>query len=139
MNLFGLVVLGALGAAWWKLFYSSGPRRRQAIERLRTNRPGEGFEAFAAAAELRTVDPRIVKGVWDGLQDQLMSDSHPIPLRASDHLDDFELDQGHMDRLIEDVLTDTNRVIDAPPPLVPVVTIGDLMRSIHEHPPRRAA
>ena len=88
----GLAALYALG----------GLSLRRRFDRMRAERTDESICTFARAFDLRTVDPWIVRAVWDDLQTYVRTGNRDFPIRPSDDIaEDLSIDPED----IEDVAT----------------------------------
>ena len=116
---------------------------RRRFKRMRADRSGESICTFARAFDRRTVDPWIVRAVWDDLQTYASTGGRDFPIRASDVIDlDLYVDVGDIDDIADRAAQRAGRsMVDAAsnPLYGSVRTAGDLVRFLNAQPVAGAA
>ena len=111
---------------------------RRHFKRMRADRSGESICTFARSFDRRTVDPWIVRAVWDDLQTYVSTGGCDFPVRASDVIDlDLRVDVGDIDDIADRAAQRAGRSMadTASNPLYGSVrTAGDLVRFLNAQP-----
>lgn len=83
-------------------------------QKLTQNRTNDSICSFARSFDFRNVDTKIIRAVYEELQDYLPNSPHPFPIRAQDNLfDDLRLDEDDLDLdIVEAVARRTGRSLD---------------------------
>ena len=122
-----LALLTALGA------WGSYQRRR-----LAASRPDQSICSFARDFDRRSVDPWVIRAVWEQLQDYLVTKRGPFPVRAVDRFGkDYGMDADDINDVWDVVARRTGRsqdTTDRNPYYDRVHTVGDLVHFANHQP-----
>ena len=130
--------LGIAGVALGVTLLSAAHNRR--LRRIAAERPSDDIGTFARRFDRRTVDPWVIRAVWDAFQPYLAFPGGRLPLRASDRLDDdLRIDPDDIDMLVDEVSARVGRTLKGikdNPFLGRVRTVGDVVSLINHQPKR---
>jgi hypothetical protein len=111
--------------------------------RMRAERAGEGLCTFARSFNRRTVDPWIIRAVYQALQPYVDTRDGPVPIRPSDRLyGELRIDEDELNDVAETIARRIGRPLEnstANPLYGRVETVGDLVRFFTHQPRTRAA
>jgi hypothetical protein len=114
-------------------------RDRIRIRRLIAERAGEGLGTFVRDEAIRSADPRILRAVFEGLQDAMVTPGETFPLRPSDELlgSPLYLDDGDLGfELLPSIARKAGRRLSPPhdSSFGEIRTVGDLVAFLEQCP-----
>jgi hypothetical protein len=129
-----LIVVGGLFAVgWWDVRRESARLRRMAALRS-----GESICHFARSFDRRTVDPWVVRAVYEEVQGYFRGVVEGLPIRAADTIDEvLRIDPEDFDDLGKDAARRARRSMDetgANPLYGKVERVGDLVTFLMHQP-----
>lgn len=156
----GLLVLGCIVAALLALVYFEpivglilgglvvigfivSIRHNRRMGRLAASRGDESICTFARSFDRRSVDPWIIRAVYEELQSACAFKGGVVPIRATDHMvRDLDIDGDELDYIAEDIARRAGRSLshsEKNPWYDRVHTAGDLVHFFAHQPKDRAA
>jgi hypothetical protein len=135
------VVVGGLTLAVAALSYVTTVRVKRHLIGLAQVRQGEDICTFARAFDTRSVDPWVIRAVYEQLQDWLQGEYPSFPLLATDRLvEDLKLDLEDLELdLVREISERTGRSLEstrANPYYEKVQTVADLVSFFCAQPKR---
>lgn len=128
------------GLALYTYIINLNPRVDRLLKRLSTERAGEDRYSFATALGSEQPQAGVIEAVWEALGPYTSHGGRQVPLRPSDSLDWFDIDQGIMEDLPSDLIDTTGRTLQSqeenPFYARRYETIGDLVLFVSHQPLR---
>lgn len=106
---------------------------RRHLNRMRDTRTGESICTFARTFNRRSVDPWVVRAVWDEMQDYIGSGNKDFPLRATDRIEE-DLKIADTEEIASRVARRTGRSMEntsSNPLYESVTTVGDMVHFLN--------
>ena len=104
------VPLAALALFAW----CSGAKHKAKLLKMMQQRDGQSICEFARAFDRRSVDPYIIRAVYEGLADYLNLNGASVPIQPEDDLfNDFQMDEDDLDLdLLTEIAFRTGRSLE---------------------------
>ncbi|WP_306115782.1 MULTISPECIES: hypothetical protein [unclassified Roseovarius] len=132
------IILMLIGVGVWV----EGVLDQGRLARLRTARRGDSICTFVRALDYRTTDTKIIRAVYDEIQDYISNGDDQFPLRPGDSFSgELRVDDDDLDEMVHDIATRSGRSlanIQANPFYDKVETVQDLIRFLNAQPLSKA-
>jgi hypothetical protein len=136
------ILVLAIAAIWLVGGTLAARVERRRLRSMAAERTDQSICTFRRAFDIRTVEPRAIRAVYEELQRHLESDAPSFPLAPTDDLfRDLRIDAGDLDDIVADIAYRTGRNLkdgSRNPYYGKVTTVRDLVLFVSHLPAKHA-